>query len=128
MISILGVPIPLEGEADCGLNLYSGTMDGFTPGAIRAAEVFASEASRSLRLAVRMAALSDREAHLSAALKSRTIIDLAAGIIMGQSKCSQSAAVTILKTAASRRNMKLRQLAADIVSTVSDEVPVTHFD
>jgi GAF domain-containing protein len=128
MTTILGVPIPLEGESDCGLNLYSGTMDGFTPEAIQAAEVFAREASRSLRLAVRIAALSDKQAHPSAALESRTIIDLAAGIIMGQNKCSQSAAVGTLENAASRRNMKLRQLAADLVPTVSDEVPVTHFE
>jgi putative methionine-R-sulfoxide reductase with GAF domain len=128
MLSILGVPIPLEGEAACGLNLYSGTVNGFSPDAIRAAEVFAREASRSLRLAVRMATLSDKQAHLSAALESRTIIDLAAGIIMGQNKCSQSAAIAILKDAASRRQMKLRDLAAHMVSTVSDEVPVTHFD
>ncbi|MFJ6003451.1 ANTAR domain-containing protein [Arthrobacter sp. NPDC092385] len=128
MLSILGVPIPLEGEADCGLNLYSGTVDGFTPEAIRAAEVFAREASRSLRLAVRMATLSDRQAHLSAALESRTIIDLAAGIVMGQNKCSQSAAITILKAAASHRNMKLRELSAHMVSLVSDEDPATHFD
>ncbi|MHA7208147.1 ANTAR domain-containing protein [Arthrobacter sp. MDT1-65] len=128
MMSILGVPIPLEGEADCGLNLYSGTVDGFGPEAVRAAEVFAREASRSLRLAVRIAHLSDKAEHLTSALESRTTIDLAAGIVMGQNKCSQSVAVTILKSAASRRQVKLRDLAAELVSTVTDEVPVTHFD
>ncbi|MEC5198934.1 hypothetical protein RCH21_001158 [Arthrobacter sp. PL16] len=128
MLSILGIPIPLEGEADCGLNFYSDRTDGFTPDATEAARIFAREASRSLRLAVRIAYLSDKEAHLSAALESRTTIDLAAGIIMGQNMCSQSAAVTILKAAASHRNMKLRDLARELLSTVSDEPPVTHFD
>lgn len=64
MLSILGVPIPLEGETDCALNLHSSTADAFTPEAAQAAVSFAREASRSLRLAVRIAYLSDKEAQL----------------------------------------------------------------
>ncbi|MHA7279883.1 GAF and ANTAR domain-containing protein [Arthrobacter sp. MDT2-2] len=128
MLSILGVPIPLKGEADCALNLYSNTVDGFTPEAAAAAEVFAREASRSLRLAVRIAHLSDKETHLSAALESRTVIDLAAGIIMGQNRCSQAKAMQILKAASSGRNIKLRDIAARVVATTSDETPTTHFE
>ncbi len=126
MLSVLGVPIPLEGGADCGLNLYSGTMDGFPPETVRAAEVFAREASTSLRLAVRMAQLSDKADHLMSALDSRTTIDLAAGIVMGQNRCSRSAAVAILRAAASHRGITLRELAAELVRTVTDEAPVTH--
>jgi len=128
MLSILGVPIPLEGEACCGLNLYSSAVDGFSPEAIAAAEAFAREASRSLRLAVRMGQLSDKAEHLSAALNSRTVIDLAIGMVMGQNRCSQAAAATILKSAASRRQVKLRVLAEEVVYTVNNEAPVTHFD
>ncbi|MEC5201086.1 hypothetical protein RCH21_003342 [Arthrobacter sp. PL16] len=128
MLSILGVPIPLEGEANCGLNLYSTSTDGFGSEAAQAAEAFAREASRSLRLAVRIARLSDQAAHLTSALESRTVIDLAAGIIMGQNKCSQTAAMKILTAASNSRNMKLRHIAAQIVSTASDETPTTHFD
>jgi GAF domain-containing protein len=128
MLSILGVPIPLDGAANCGLNLYSSAADGFTPEAAQAAEVFAREASRSLRLAVRIAGLSDQAAHLTSALESRTVIDLAAGIIMGQNKCSQTTAMKILKAASSTRNVKLRHVAAQVVATASDETPTTHFD
>ncbi|MCU1631432.1 MAG: response regulator receiver protein [Micrococcaceae bacterium] len=112
MLSILGVPIPLEGEADCGLNLYSSAADGFTPEAARAVEVFAREASRSLRLAVRIARLSDQAAHLTSALESRTVINLAAGIVMGQNRCGQTTAMSILRAASNSRNMKLRDIAA----------------
>jgi GAF domain-containing protein len=128
MLSILGVPVPLEGEADCALNLYSSTANGFTPEAAEAASDFAREASRSLRLAVRIAHLSDKEAHLSAALESRTTIDLAVGIIMGQNKCSQSTAMNILKAASNSRNQKVRTVAERIIATTSDETPTTHFD
>ena len=128
MLSILGVPIPLDGDARCGLNFYSTTPNAFTPNIIRAAGFFAREASRSLRLAVRIASLTDKAGHLNRALDSRTTIDLAAGIIMGQNKCSQSAAVSILKAAASHRQVKLRDIAAQIVATTNTEIPVTHFD
>ena len=128
MLSILGVPIPLEGEADCGLNLYSSAADGFSPEAMAAAGAFAREASRSLRLAVRMAQLSDKADNLSAALESRTVIDLAVGMVMGQNRCSQAEAASILKAASSRRQVKLRNLAAELVHTVNDEAPFTHFE
>jgi GAF domain-containing protein len=52
--STLGVPISLDSEADCALNLYSNIMDGFTAEAIDSAQDFANEASRSLQLAVRI--------------------------------------------------------------------------
>ncbi|MDQ0734717.1 GAF and ANTAR domain-containing protein [Arthrobacter agilis] len=126
--STLGVPIPLEGEADCALNFYSTTVNGFTPEAVEAAKVFARDTSKSLRLAVRIAQLSDKAENLNAALESRTIIDLAAGIVMGQNRCSQSAAIEIMKTAANHRQIKLRRLATEIVSSISDDTPATHFD
>jgi transcriptional regulator with GAF, ATPase, and Fis domain len=128
MLSILGVPIPLDGQAHCALNLYSSIPDAFTPEAVGAAEAFAREASTFLRLVLRIAHLSDSDTHLSAALESRTVIDLAAGIIMGQNKCSQARAIQILKAASSGRNIKLRDIAARVVATTSTETPVTHFD
>jgi GAF domain-containing protein len=126
--AILAVPITLEGEAGCTMNLYSTTVDGFTPKAVRTAETFARDAAQSLRLAVHIAQLSDKAENLNAALQSRTTIDLAAGIVMGQNRCSQSAAIEIMKTAASHREIKLRHLAATIVSSISAETPATHFD
>jgi GAF domain-containing protein len=126
--STLGVPIPLAGEADCALNLYSTTINGFPTEAIASAQTFADEASRSLRLAVRIAHLSDKAENLSAAMESRTVIDLAAGIIMGQNKCGQAAAIAIMKTTASHREIKLRTVAAEIVAALSDETPATHFE
>jgi AmiR/NasT family two-component response regulator len=61
-------------------------------------------------------------------MESRTVIDLAAGIIMGQNKCGQAAAIAIMKTTASHREIKLRTLAAEMVAALSDETPATHFE
>ncbi|MHA7262299.1 ANTAR domain-containing protein [Arthrobacter sp. TMN-37] len=126
--SILGIPILLEGDANAGLNLYSDTVDAFDDDAIAAAESFADEASKALRLAVRMARLTESANDLKAAMESRTTIDLAVGIIMGQNRCSQDEAFGILQSASNSRNMKLRDVAAAIVASTGNSTPKTHFE
>ncbi|AUZ88809.1 response regulator receiver protein [Arthrobacter agilis] len=126
--SILAVPVLLSGEAAAALNLYADTPDAFGPERISLAQQFADEASQGLRLAVRIAHLTDTGQNLTVAMTLRTTIDLAAGIIMSQNTCSQHEAMTILKAAASARNRKLRDLAAAVVASVSGQAPVTHFE
>lgn len=65
---------------------------------------------------------------LGAAMESRTTIDLAAGIIMGQNRCPQNEAMAILAKASSGRNKKLRDVAARLVSSFDGAPATTHFD
>ncbi|MHA7209115.1 ANTAR domain-containing protein [Arthrobacter sp. MDT1-65] len=126
--SALGVPIPLEGEATAALNFYSPLTDAFTGQAIAAAQQFAEEVGASLRLAVRIAGLTQSRADLRAAMESRTTIDLAAGVIMGQNRCSQDAAMSMLKAASSARNIKLRDVAASVLASFGQGQARTHFE
>ncbi|MHA7279978.1 ANTAR domain-containing protein [Arthrobacter sp. MDT2-2] len=126
--SALGVPIPLEGEATAALNFYSPLTDAFSEEAIDAARRFAEEASVSLRLAVRIAKLTDSSADMRAAMESRTTIDLAVGVIMGQNRCSQDQAMSILKAASSARNIKLRDVAASVLQSLGHGPAKTHFE
>lgn len=126
--SALGVPISLDGLAASALDLYSPQPNAFDEEAVAAAVRFAREASKTLRMAVRVAHLSDTSEHLKAALSSRTIIDVAAGVIMGQNRCSHDAAMTILKAASNGRNMKLADVAAAVVTSTGQQLPRTHFD
>jgi GAF domain-containing protein len=127
--SVLAVPIPLDGDARAALNLYADGKDAFPADAVAAAERFAREASTSLRLALRIAQLTDARDDLATAMASRTVIDLAAGAIMSQNRCSQDTAMQILKSASSTRNIKLRDVAARVVASVAGDAPVTtHFD
>ncbi len=126
--SILAVPIPLAGDAAAGLNLYASVPAGFDDNAAKAAGLFAREASQSLRLAVRIANLTDSGENLKAAMDSRTTIDLAAGIIMAQNRCSQEAAMSILKAASSARNIKLREVAAGVVASTGRHDSAAHFE
>ena len=88
---------------------------------------FATDASKFLRVAVRVAHLTDTGEHLRAAMSSRTTIDVAAGIIIGQNRCSHEAASTILKAASSGRNVKLAEVAAAVVTSIGQEPPETYF-
>ncbi|TQJ33975.1 GAF domain-containing protein [Arthrobacter sp. SLBN-122] len=127
--SILAVPLPLEGEANAALNVYSAKTHAFSGEAIEKAEAYALEASKSLRLAVRIAQLVDDRENLIAAMESRTTIDVAVGAIMAQNRCSQESAIKILRIASSSRNVKLRDVAAAVVASVADDPKVlTHFD
>lgn len=127
--STLSVPLPLEGEATAGLNFYSTRTHAFSGEDIENAEAYAGQASKALRLAVRVAQLADDRQHLIAAMESRTTIDIAVGAIMAQNRCSQESAFKILKIASSSRNIKLRDVAASIVASVAEDPKVlTHFD
>ncbi|WP_258868547.1 ANTAR domain-containing protein [Arthrobacter sp. RT-1] len=62
-------------------------------------------------------------------MKNRTAIDIAVGVIMAQNRCSQDAAITILRKASSSRNMKLHNVAAAVIESVSPHTPLrTFFD
>ena len=127
--SILSVPLPLEGEANAGLNLYARRPHAFSGEDIEKAEAYAADASKALRLAVRIAQLTEDRTNLAAAMESRTTIDVAVGAIMAQNRCSQESAMKILRIASSTRNIKLRDVAAAVVASVSEDPKVlTHFD
>lgn len=125
--STLGVPILLRDDVDAGLDLYCEAPDSFSPEAIQAAESFAASASNTVQLAVRFAGLMDQSKHLSAAMENRTTIDVAVGIVMGQNRCSQEAAVSILTEASSNSNTKLRDIAKSLVDSVGGVGTRTHY-
>jgi len=127
--SILGVPLQLEGDATAALNIYSSAVQGFAPQDIARAELFGEQSSKTLRLELRMAQLRDAKEDLEAAMKSRTAIDIAVGVIMAQNRCSQAAAMEILRKASNSRNIKLRDVAAGVIESVSPDSGLrTHFD
>ncbi|MHA7284085.1 ANTAR domain-containing protein [Arthrobacter sp. TMS2-4] len=127
--SALGIPIRLDEGASAGLNFYSTSPDAFDATGIAVAEGLARDASRSLRLAVRIAKLSEDTQHLKAAMVNRTTIDTAVGAIMAQNRCTQKEAFAILRQASSTRNVKVADLAAGILASVGQAEPVTtHFN
>ncbi|MGV8968174.1 MAG: GAF and ANTAR domain-containing protein [Cellulomonas sp.] len=117
--------LPLEGGAHAvgALNLYSRRPHAFGPLEQEKARGFADEASRALTLAVRLAHSSEITDQLRAALTSRTVIDQTIGIIMGQNRCDAETAFGVLRSASQNRNVKLRDVAVEIITTVSNQPP-----
>lgn len=128
--SILGVPFALGDEPGAGaaLNVYSPYPGEFSDETIESVRHEVHHASSALQLAVRLARHRETEENLRAAMTSRTPIDLAVGLIMGQNRCTQHEAVEILKTASSHRNIKLRDLAVDLVERANQRPAETHYE
>lgn len=126
--SALGIPIRLDSGASAGLDFYSTEAHTFDDAGIAVAEGFARDASRSLRLAVRVARLSEEAANRQTAMESRTAIDLAVGAIMAQNRCGQEEAISILRRASNARNVKLKEIAQGILASLGHTGPIrTHF-
>jgi putative methionine-R-sulfoxide reductase with GAF domain len=117
--SVLAVPLLLDGEAQGALNLYSTSVNAFDTLAVAAAERSAVQASPILRLAVQAAQLIETNSDLMAAMKSRTIIDMALGILMAQNRCGHEEAFRILQHAAEARQVKLQSVAAAVVAAIT---------
>jgi GAF domain-containing protein len=128
IVSVLGVPLELTEGATAALNFFAPVTGVFTDALIDEAVSFAGVARSAVGLAVRVATAEDTADDLSAAMLSRTAINLACGIIMGQNRCSQTEAMAILVKVSSHRNQKLREVAEEIVKKLSGEDVITNFD
>ncbi|WGW12242.1 GAF and ANTAR domain-containing protein [Saxibacter everestensis] len=126
--SILAIPLELDDIAGAALNLYARDTNGFDDRAVDDAKAYAAEMSKALRLAIRLAKLTEVAEDREAAMESRTAIDIAIGIVMGQNRCTQSEAFEILRRASSNRNIKLRILADELVASIGRSTPETVFE
>lgn len=121
------VPIPLARGRFGALALLSNEDNVFTPSVIAAATVFSKRAGSSYAMAEEIRTTRASADQLCSALKSRTSIDVACGVIMAQNRCSYDDAFSILAKASSHRNIKLRLVAETILENMPGGSPTTHF-
>ncbi len=60
---------------------------------------------------------------LRASLASRAVIDQAIGVIMAQQRCTATDAFDVLRSASQNRNIKLRQVAEQIITGLTGHPP-----
>lgn len=116
-------PLAVDGEVVAALNFYSSTPHGFSEPDSELGKALAAHCSAALDVLVRhidQKAVGDQ---LLETLRSRAVIDQAVGIVMAQQRCTASAALEILRRGSQQRNRKLRDLAADIITSVSGRPP-----
>jgi transcriptional regulator with GAF, ATPase, and Fis domain len=121
--SCLSVPLIAQEETVGALNLYALTREAFGPAQTRRAERFAQNAAGALALGLRLVSYSALTDQLRASLASRAAIDQAVGVIMAQERCTQDAAFGTLRTASQNRNVKLHDVAREVVARVTGEGP-----
>lgn len=106
------------------MRFYAEAPAAFGAGEIVQAENFARQASKAVRLALRIGHLHDSRDDLTAAMASRTVIDIAIGAIMAQNRCSPEKAFEFLKDASNARNIKLRDVAKSVVASIAGTADV----
>lgn len=127
-LSILAVPLVLDPGSTAAMSFFAPEAEAFDEEAIVICEAFASRAGKAVRLAVRIGASRDLNEDLLEAMKSRTNINLASGIVMGQSRCSQAEAFSILSKVSGNRNVKLRVVADELLRKFETAADTTHFE
>jgi transcriptional regulator with GAF, ATPase, and Fis domain len=115
--SSLSLPL-VTGEAHIGaLNLYGRQDQAFNAVPPEAATLFARQAAAAVWVADTIASTRAMIGHLEVAVESRDMIGMAKGIIMVNEKVTPDAAFILLQTASQHRNVKLRDIAAEVVET-----------
>ena len=106
--SILAIRLFVEEDTMGALNLYSTAPDAFDDSDVALATVFAVHASVAM-VAAR------REEGLEQKAESRDVIGRAKGILMARSGASDDEAFAMLRGASQRMNVKLRDIAQQVV-------------
>jgi GAF domain-containing protein len=121
--SSLSLPLAVDGQTIGALNLYSPQRHAFTDPERQHSVAFAAQCAAALTLTLRHADQAQVRRQLGDAMASRSIIDQAIGILMGQQRCTATEAFDLLRQASQHRNRKLRDIAADIITNVTGAPP-----
>jgi GAF domain-containing protein len=121
--SCLALPLNMDGKPVGALTLYAREAAAFGAAETRRAGNFAENASGALSLAIRLASHEALTEQLRSSLASRGVIDQTLGIIMAREHCTTDRAFAILRAASQNSNVKLRDIASSVVTSVTGEPP-----
>ncbi|WP_156959746.1 GAF and ANTAR domain-containing protein [Nocardia sp. BMG51109] len=122
-------PLCADGDVIGTLSVYRRGSGGVDEPTRSAAAMVADHLGVLLRIATETARRTALTEQLRAALDSRSVIDQAVGILMGQQRCDRDTAFGMLRAISNRRNVKLATVAAELVAAIGGSPPATpHFD
>jgi GAF domain-containing protein len=132
------IPAAMEAGMRCSLSLPL-TGDSATFGAMnlygfdrphlfgdaeqRRLGLFAAQAAGTLQLATRRVKDTTLLTQMEQALRSRTTIDQALGILMAQQRCTIDEAFALLRREAQNSRRRLRDIAADLIIRTTGQQP-----
>lgn len=116
---VLAVPVDLTEDTRCALNFYSTRAHAFTPTAVILATRFAADSASALLHAAQTVELAGGIQDLAEAFQSRSVIDVAVGLLMARYTCTREQALRLLITAAAERSISVHDVADGILTTTS---------
>lgn len=118
----MSTPLLVGGRAIGALNLYARDARAFDEDSKAAAAQLTGLAAATVTAVLRRYDELTLTDHLLTALSSRSVIDQAIGIIIGMQHCPADTAFDMLRTVSQNRNLRLREVAADLVArTINPE-------
>lgn len=114
--SVLSVPLTAEGRLMGALNLYAKEPDAFSTEAVSIADVIAAHTGLATQVAAAFFGQRELADQLRQAMESRAVIEQAKGAVMAARGCDAEEAFAVLRQASQQRNVKLRDVAAEVVA------------
>lgn len=115
--SSLSIPLPFQTTTIGALNNYARKTEAFGDLDRALADEVASWIALAIGRADVAARSSDELAHLKTAMSSRAVIEQAKGILVERYKITEEMAFTLLSRASQDGNVKLRDIATELVTT-----------
>jgi GAF domain-containing protein len=113
--AVYSSPLMVGGQCLGALNVYARRPHPFTGDARATIDAFTNLTAAGIAGALRGAQDVTLTDQLRAALTSREVIDQAIGIIIAQQHCPPRQAFAVLRTISQTRNIRLSQVAAELV-------------
>jgi GAF domain-containing protein len=113
--SSLSIPLRVRDDPLGALNIYSEREDAFAEDSVHLAERFGQQAAILLANAEAFVDKDVLSEQLKTALESREMIGKAIGILMAREGISDADAFNMLRTASQNSNIKLRDIASEIL-------------
>jgi GAF domain-containing protein len=129
--SCVSVPVVVRGETVAVFKVYAAQRDGLSAGQRRTAALTAQEIAGGFALAVHVTSQAAELDDLTALMAHRRVIDLALGICMQRVQVPAETAFGLLRQQSQHRNVKLHEVAAEVVSSIpgtSADDLVPHFN
>ncbi len=121
ILSSLSVALPIQQGLVGALNIYSDQADAFDEADVDLAVLLAEHAAVAVANAYLYDEASTLAENMKAAMESRAAIEQAKGILMSREKVDADVAFALLSALSQRTNRKLRDIALEMIETVTRE-------
>jgi GAF domain-containing protein len=120
--SLMAAPLVSGSRCFGALNLYGKTRHAFDHSDLALVRLAATRAADALASVLELEGAREVAAQMEQAMASRAVIEQAKGVLMGRHAIDETQAFEVLRRASQNRNVKLRTLAAEVVSEVVNGV------